>query len=95
VAASRDNRDCKDREAWTQAQIADQRRRTEAEMNGLERHDRTTQIERYFWMAMATVGLCASLTRLAAGLLLLGGSGLRSWAVNRARSSRMKIGSPR
>jgi hypothetical protein len=95
VAASRDDGDIKDREAWTRAHIADLQRRTEAEMSGLERHDRTTQIERYFWMAMATVGLFASLARPAAGLLLLGGSGLRSWAVNRARNNQVNIGSSR
>lgn len=50
-----------DREAWTQARIADQRRRTEAEMSGLERHDRTTQVERYFWMAMTMLRVLAGI----------------------------------
>ncbi len=55
MAASRDDSGITDREAWTQAQIADQKRRTDAEMSGLERRERTTQVERYFWMALAAV----------------------------------------
>lgn len=85
VAASRVDAEIKDREAWTQAHIADQKRRTEAEMSTLERRDRTTQVERYFWMTMSTAGLFASVVRPAAGLLLLGGGGLRLWAIGRSQ----------
>jgi hypothetical protein len=85
----------------TQAGIADQKRRTEAEMNGLERRDETTQVERYFWMAVAAIGLIAAIVLAfltaghsaweyrispAAGLLLLGGSGLQLWSITRPRA---------
>lgn len=61
MAASRDDSGINDREAWTRAQIADQRRRTEAEMSGLERRERTTQVERYFWMAMSALRICTGI----------------------------------
>lgn len=49
-----------EREAWLRAQIADQKRRTEAEMGGLERRERTAQVERYAWMALSVLRLFAS-----------------------------------
>jgi hypothetical protein len=49
-----------EREAWLRAQIADQKRRTEAEMAGLERRERTAQVERYVWMGLSALRLSAS-----------------------------------
>jgi hypothetical protein len=82
------------------ARIKDAERRTFAEMSGLERRDKTTQVERYFWMAMAALGLIVSIgiafatagdgaweyrVSPAAGLLLVGGSGFQLWSINRSR----------
>ena len=50
-----------EREAWLCAQIADQKRRTEAEMDGLERRERTAQVERYAWVALSALRLLASI----------------------------------
>lgn len=61
MAASQLNAEIEDREAWVRAQIADQQRRTEAEMRGLERRERTTQVERYFWMCLAAARLLAGI----------------------------------
>ena len=103
--------DIRDREEWTkartlnarkltQAKIDDRRRRTEAEMSGLERRDRTTQVERYLWMVVAAAGLLATIILAfvtaghsaweyrvspALGLALLGGGGLRLWSIDRSR----------
>lgn len=104
--------DIKDREKQTEAgvqnerklvlaRIADRKRRTEAEMSGVERRDKTTQVERYFWMVVAAVGLLTAVVLAiataghsaweyrispAAGLLLLGGGGLQLRSITRSQS---------
>jgi hypothetical protein len=87
-----------DRESRTNAEIDDQARRTATEMNGVERYDRTTEVERYFWMAIAAVGVMAAVAlafvtasesaleyRLSpgTGLLVSGGAGLRLRSITR------------
>lgn len=78
-------------------ELADQARRTAAEMTGLESRDRTTEFERYFFMAVVAIGLLASIIlyfitvgqpleyRLSplAGVLISGTGGLRLRAINR------------
>lgn len=78
-------------------ELADQARRTAAEMTGLESRDRTTEFERYFFMAVVAIGLLVSIIlafvtfgqpledRLSplAGVLISGTGGLRLRAINR------------
>jgi hypothetical protein len=93
--------DVTDRREWTQANIADQKRRTETAMGGLERRDKTTQVERYFWMGVVAIGVLAAIVLAfvtagqsvweyraspAAGLLLSSGGGFQLWSINRSQS---------
>jgi hypothetical protein len=82
----------------TQAKIEDREKRTEAEMSGLERRDRTTQVERYFWMGVVATGVLGAILLAfvtagqsvweyrvspAASLMLSGGGGFQLWSINR------------
>lgn len=98
--AKRTDAETKIDEDRAQAEIGDQARRTSAEMTGLEGRDRTTVVERYFWMVVVAVGIIATIVLAfvtadssalkyhltpTAGLLISGGGGLRLRALTRAQ----------
>ncbi|MGN6815477.1 MAG: hypothetical protein ACTHK3_05250 [Solirubrobacterales bacterium] len=104
IAEKRTDAEIKDQEERRKAELSDQERRTMTEMNGLESHDRTTEVERYFFMAVIAIGMLATIVlafmtvgqpleyRLSplAGLAVSGGGGLRLRGIARA-SARTRI----
>jgi hypothetical protein len=98
----RTDADIADRLEWTRAKIAERQRRTEVETSGLGQHDKTTNVERYFWMGMVALGVLATIVlacitagqsvweyRISpvAGLLLSGGGGFQLWAISKRQPS--------